>query len=39
MTNGYNINMLTRVDIQEHVAIGEVLKICESVIYKENFKT
>ena len=39
MRNGYNIQTLTSVDIQEYVKIGvKLIKIFESVIYRENFK-
>ena len=39
MRNGYIINTLTSVDIQEIAKIGEkVSKIYEGVIYIENFK-
>ena len=39
MRNGYIINTLTTVDIQEIVKIGgKVVEICEGVIYRENFK-
>ena len=39
MRNGYIIDTLTSVDIQEIVKIGgEVIEIYEGVIYKENFK-
>ena len=39
MRNGYFINTLTSVDIQEIVKIGgKVVEIYEGVIYRENFK-
>ena len=39
MRNGYNIDTLTSVDIQEIVKIGgKVIEIYEGVIYRENFK-
>ena len=39
MRNGYIIDTLTSVDIQEIVKIGgKVIEIYESVIYRENFK-
>ena len=39
MRNGYIIDYLTSVDIQEIVKIGgKVIEIYEGVIYKENFK-
>ena len=39
MRNGYNIDYLTSVDIQEIVKIGgKVLEIYKGVIYRENFK-
>ena len=39
MRNGYNIDHLTSVDIQEIVKIGgRKIQIYEGVIYKENFK-
>ena len=39
MRNGYIINYLTSVDIQEIVKIGgKVIEIYEGVIYRENFK-
>ena len=39
MRNGYIIDTLTSVDIQEIVKIGgKVIKIYEGVIYRENFK-
>ena len=39
MTNGYIIDYLTSVDIQEIVKIGgKVVEIYEGVIYRENFK-
>ena len=39
MRNGYIIDTLTSVDIQEIVKIGEkVIEIYEGVIYRENFK-
>ena len=39
MRNGYTIDHLTSVDIQEIVKIrGKVIEIYESVIYRENFK-
>ena len=39
MRNGYNIQILTSVDIQEIVKIGgKIVKIYEGVIYRENFK-
>ena len=39
MRNGYIIDILTSVDIQEIVKIGgKVIKIYEGVIYRENFK-
>ena len=39
MRNGYIVDVLTSVDIQEIVKIGgKVIKIYESVIYRENFK-
>ena len=39
MRNGYIIDTLTSVDIQEIVKIGrEVIEICEGVIYRENFR-
>ena len=39
MRNGYIIDYLTSVDIQEIVKIGgKVIKIYEGVIYRENFK-
>ena len=38
MRNGYIIDTLTSVDIQEIVKIGgKVIEICEGVIYRENF--
>ena len=37
--NGYIIDTLTSVDIQENIQIGgEVIEIYESVVYRENFK-
>ena len=40
MRNGYIIDTLTSVDIEEFVKVGaKVLKIYEGVIYKESFKT
>ena len=37
--NGYIIDTLTSVDIQENVKIGgKVIEIHEGVIYRENFK-
>ena len=40
MSNGYIINTLTSVDIQEIVKTGgRVVEIYEGVIYRENFKT
>ena len=39
MRNGYIINTLTSVDIQQVVKIGgKVIQIYEGVIYRENFK-
>ena len=39
MRNGYIIDTLTSVDIQEIVKIGgNVIEICEGIIYRENFK-
>ena len=39
MQNGYIIDTLTSVDIQEIVKVGErVIQIYEGVIYRENFK-
>ena len=39
MRNGYIIDTLTSVDIQEIVKIGgQVIQIYEAVIYRENFK-
>ena len=39
MGNGYIIDHLTSVDIQEIVKIGgQVIEIYEGVIYRENFK-
>ena len=39
MRNGYNIDYLTSVDIQEIVKIGsKVIEIYEGVFYRENFK-
>ena len=39
MRNGYIIDTLTSVDIQEIVKIGgKVVEIYEGVIYRENFK-
>ena len=39
MRNGYIIQTLTSVDIQEIVKIGgRVVQIYEGVIYRENFK-
>ena len=39
MRNGYIIDTLTSVDIQEKVKIGrKMVEIYESVIYRENFK-
>ena len=39
MRNGYNIDHLTSVDIQEIVKIGgKIIEIYEGVIYRENFK-
>ena len=39
MRNGYIIDVLTSVDIQEIVKIGgKVIEIYEGVIYTENFK-
>ena len=39
MRNGYIIETLTSVDIQEFVKIGgRVIEIYENVIYRENFK-
>ena len=39
MRNGYIIDTLTSVDIQEIVKIdGKVIEIYEGVIYRENFK-
>ena len=39
MRNGFIIDTLTSLDIQEIVKIGrEVLEIYEGVIYRENFK-
>ena len=39
MKNGYIIDTLTRIDIQEFVRIGgKVIQIYEGVIYRENFK-
>ena len=38
MRNGYTIDTLTSVDIQEIVKIGrKVIQIYEAVIYRENF--
>ena len=40
MRNGYVTDMSTSVDIRENVELeGEVIKICERVIYKEKFQT
>ena len=40
LRNGYIIDTLTSVDIQEIVKIGgKVVEIYEGVIYRENFKT
>ena len=39
MRNGYIVDVLTSVDIQENVKIGgRVMEIYEGVIYRENFK-
>ena len=39
MRNGYNIDTLTSVDIQEIIKIGgKVIEIYEGKIYRENFK-
>ena len=39
MRNGYIIDYLTSVDIQENIKIGGIImKIYEGVIYRENFK-
>ena len=39
MRNGYILDTLTSVDIQEIVKIGgKVIEIYEGVIYRENFK-
>ena len=39
MRNGYIVEVLTSVDIQEIVKIGgKVIKILEGVIYRENFE-
>ena len=39
MRNGYIIDTLTFVDIQENVkSVGKVVEIYEGVIYRENFK-
>ena len=39
MRNGYNIDTLASVDIQENVKIGgKVIEIYEGVIYQENFE-
>ena len=39
MRNGYIIDTLTSVDIQEIIKIGgKLIKVHEGVIYKENFK-
>ena len=39
MRNGYIIQVLTSVDVQEIVKIGrKVIQIYEGVIYRENFK-
>ena len=39
MRNGYVVDFLTSVDIQETVKIeGERIEIYEGVIYRENFK-
>ena len=39
MRNGYIIDTLTSVDIQEIVKIGgQVIEIYDGVIYRENFK-
>ena len=39
MRNGYIIDTLTSVDIQEIVKIGEkIIEIDEGVVYRENFK-
>ena len=39
MRNGYIIDTLTSIDIQEIVKIGgKVIGICQGVIYRENFK-
>ena len=39
MRNGYIIDTLTSVDIQEIVKIGgRVIEIYEGVVYRENFK-
>ena len=40
MRNGYIIDTLTSIDIEEFVKVGaKVLKIYEGVTYKESFKT
>ena len=39
LRNGYNIETLASVDLQEYVKIGgEIIEIYEGVIYIENFK-
>ena len=39
MRNGYFVDVLTSVDIQEIVKIGgKVIEICEGVIYRENLR-
>ena len=39
MRNGYNVDTLTSVDIQEIVKIGiKVIEFYEGVIYQENLK-
>ena len=40
MRNGYIVDILTSVDIQEIIKTGgKLIKIYEGVIYKENFKS
>ena len=39
MRNGYIIDILTSLDLQESFELGvEVMKVYEVVIYKENYK-
>ena len=39
MRNGYIVDVLTSVDMQEIVKTGgKVIQICEGVLYRENFK-